>query len=256
MKAFFRIDDVGNWDIDRKILPSLIDSLAKNGIPACLQVIPRQLSGESVDYLNHLHRNFPGMSEIGQHGYTHDLQEFTWGRTYNQQLIALRNGRDVLWRATGSPPEIFTPPEHIYTPETIRALDSLGYKIFSRQVKPSWDARIFYGIGHRLQRLFLFGKKVSYHGRAIPKTHLEEISIAIELTRNRRVKTVEEVKREVDQCIKMKIFPVGFLIHHECIQETGERRKADIVIEYIGRSGLAFSTMAGLQINGTGGKVN
>lgn len=244
MKAFFRVDDVGDWLVDRDRLSHLTDCLLRNKIPACLQVIPKSLDGRSSALLEQIAEGCPGMVEIGQHGWSHDLREFDGSRSMDCQANDISRGAEILRNLTGKSPMVFTPPEHVFTSETVYALDNLGFCVLSKQVKPTVDGNIFYWVGRMLGKQFLFGKKVSYHGKQYAGTRLSEISISIELTKLGQIKPIDLLKSEYVQSVRAGVDPIGFLIHHEHIKTSEDRMRFEAIADYFGKlPNLAFHTI-------------
>ncbi|MBW2021724.1 MAG: DUF2334 domain-containing protein [Deltaproteobacteria bacterium] len=230
---FFRIDDVGNWSSDLKLLCPLVEKFIQRSIPFSLQVIPTTLSKESADYIKTLKKAHPNLVEIGQHGYSHDLEEFshTSGRARQRKLI--EKGRDILIGLIGYYPVIFTPPEHIFTDDTISVVDELEFKVFSKQLKPTLDGKVFYWVGRLLRRNFLAGKKVSYHGFRFPLTRsVVEISISVESSRSGQIKPVSEVSREILKA-KKTFQPVGILIHHSNVDSSIDMDRIVQIIDFV-----------------------
>lgn len=248
MKLFVRADDVGGWELDKTHLLPLVDCCLENRVPLNLQVIPAWLSQESVDYLTHLVDAYGALIEIGQHGFSHDLSEFSAHCSKARQQRYLLDGRDIIRRELNLTPTVFTPPEHIYTGDTIRLLHEAGYQVISKQFKPTADGRLFYAVGKWLKRTFLFGKKISYHETVFPGTDVAELSISIETSSNFVIKGLDQMKREIVNAQKYTDI-VGLLIHHECLKTDQDMNRMKSLVTYLssefGRNLYRFKDLLG-----------
>ncbi len=136
VRFFFRNDDAG-WAEQR--LFALLDSFEQHETAIDLAVIPQAIvSGASDLYKRVI--NSKGMIGVHQHGFIHDnhqLQgrkcEFGSDRTFIQQWVDIRNGRDLLEKHfSGYVDAIFTPPWNRCTQDTVDVLVNLQFSALSR----------------------------------------------------------------------------------------------------------------------------
>lgn len=211
--VFFRVDDVGDWSVDGERLRPLLDVFIKLDLPFNLQVIPKQLSSQTGEYIRQVREAYPALLEIDQHGYSHDVKEFAAETRLEQQIQYIRAGRGILEEAFGMFSPVFTPPEHAFSEATFQALDLLGYMVFSKETRTSLTSKVFYSTGQLMRKRFLFQKKIGYHTRLIPGTHMVELSIQVDTANGKGdIKTLSEF---LGECIQSgRASPVtGVLIH-------------------------------------------
>ena len=139
VRVFLRNDDVNKADKKFMLFNKI---LIKNRIPVHHSVIPKSVSESSADELIELKLDNPGLIEYGQHGYSHknygnNRIKFEFGsRKYIQQKRDIENGKKIMEKLFGEHfVPVFTPPYHRYNEDTLRALDNLGFKIFSATEK-------------------------------------------------------------------------------------------------------------------------
>jgi len=229
---FFRIDDVGDWKLDGPLLRPLLDHFLFKSVPFNLQIIPTKLTPQTANYLNDVGNTHGQLIEIDQHGYSHNLEEFTHDKGIQEQINLIEKGRKIILGMFPCAPVAFTPPEHIYSVSTIKAIQQLGFLVFSKQFKPTLDGMLFYKFGKFFKLYFLLGKKISYHGNKIPRTETVELSISIESSKDKKIKSLEKIKNEVNICLNYTS-KIGILIHHDCLNEKNELKKIVDIIDHI-----------------------
>ena len=129
---FFRDDDAAG---DLPSLRRLLDLFYSRQTPINLQIIPGLLTDDGAELLRRTAALYPGLIGLNQHGWRHDNHELTGKRSefgptrsFDQQLLDIRTGRQRLEEVFGSSFfPVFTPPWNRYTPTTSRALATLGY---------------------------------------------------------------------------------------------------------------------------------
>lgn len=135
VKIFFRNDDV--WVMTRKF--EMINKIfLMKKIPLHHSVIPINISESSSKKFIDIKAKNPEIIEYGQHGYSHknygnENVKFEFlGRSYEMQMQDIKNGKEIIENKLG--PEacsVFTPPFHKYDENTLKAVNGLGFKIFS-----------------------------------------------------------------------------------------------------------------------------
>lgn len=243
VKHFLRIDDVGKSQYQKACMSEILRDLLERDIASVLGVIPQELEAETVAELKLLEQEKPGLIDIAMHGDTHDLIEFSEAKDYASQLNSIEAGRHRLEDNFGISPAVFIPPEHILTNDTIKALDASGFKLLSKQFKPSIDGWIFYTLGKLLKRWVLLGKKISFHSGAVTKTSMKEVSISIELAQNHVVKSTAQILTEYKNALKYTNV-VGFLIHPQLLSDQDNRKRFDEFLNLIVRENWNFYTLS------------
>jgi anaerobic magnesium-protoporphyrin IX monomethyl ester cyclase len=135
---FFRDDDVS--ELTSK-LKRLIGIFIEEKVPVSLEVIPKKLTNETVDYLLNLKKKYPYLIDINQHGYSHknnndqtneELYEFGKNRSYEEQFNDIKEGKKIMEKKFGKNFSlIFTPPFNEYDENTVTALQELKFKAIS-----------------------------------------------------------------------------------------------------------------------------
>ncbi|MBU90188.1 hypothetical protein CMO94_01495 [Candidatus Woesearchaeota archaeon] len=134
---FFRDDDVG------ELTPNLIRLLSifiEENIPVNLEVIPSKITKKSLSYLLKIKNNYPRLVEFHQHGFNHNNyndgfigEEYEFGnkRLYDEQYSDIIHGKILMEKHfNGGFFQAFCPPYYGYNDDTLKILDSLGYKAF------------------------------------------------------------------------------------------------------------------------------
>jgi peptidoglycan/xylan/chitin deacetylase (PgdA/CDA1 family) len=135
LDVFIRDDDAG-WaqdDLDR-----LLTLFAAQTIPIDLAVIPAAIDHACATRLLQWRRDHPGIG-LHQHGYAHlnheppdcRKSEFGAARPLQRQGADIVAGRDRLAGLLGSTDPIFTPPWNRCDAATARAIESLGFALYS-----------------------------------------------------------------------------------------------------------------------------
>ncbi len=145
IKVFFRNDDV--FDADKKFM-TLSRIFIKKKIPIHHAVIPGKLTEESAKRLRWIKEENPELIEYGQHGYIHknygsEMIKFEFfGRIYEKQREEIERGKEIMenfFKRDFIP--AFTPPYHKYDENTLKAVDILGFKIFSAKKPAKFDMK-------------------------------------------------------------------------------------------------------------------
>jgi hypothetical protein len=240
--VFFRDDDVGPRS---PALCAVVELLREEAVPCNYQIVPALLDAWTAGYLRRCRAEHPGLVELNQHGHRHrqgELEvwaEFGGGASFEAQRAEILAGRTRLAELLGDDfgATVFTPPCHAYDANTLRALASVGVGVLSAGVHQDPAARAFYAIGRALRRGSLFGRRVSWHGGAVPGVGLAEVSVAIDVDedtdrRGRRVeKSLAALEREFARARRHTSI-VGVMLHHE--SDPGPR-KLETLREFVRR---------------------
>ncbi|MFK7897267.1 MAG: DUF2334 domain-containing protein [Myxococcota bacterium] len=235
--AFFRADDVGEMTEPLKaVLSTLIDA----GVPCHYQVVPSYLDPTSAAALQKLQADHRELVFFHLHGLNHFqiidgervTSEFGGGRPFEEQLDAIREGRNALVQELGDSfsPDMFTPPCHKYDEQTLRALGDEGFSILSAGIRADLPSRIYYAIGRALGRVSFLGKRVSYNLKRTPDPRLVEISCSIDVHEDcgadgeRIDKTADMLWAEFE-FFRARLPAVGIMLHHQAC-ETPEKQSA------------------------------
>ena len=221
MVYFIRDDDVGELT---DALRAFAETFLARAIPVSYQIIPVRLTQPCADYLAGLERDHPGLIEFGQHGLTHQMQlhgrtllrEFGPERTLVEQRKDIERGRDMLTArlARQRPIQVFTPPQHKYDANTVRAAAAAGHKVFSAAYYPGAPYQLAYALGRRLGLSSLGCNGLSRHGQARPEADIAEVSISLDVDDGEVLKRpaarldqdLERARRRTDK--------VGLMFHH------------------------------------------
>lgn len=134
---FLRDDDV---DADDDTLKHLLDVALAKGVPMNLEIIPGRLTSAGTTVLKNALRADHALLSLDQHGWMHSNHEeqgrnceFGPSRSFTQQLNDIAQGKAILEAAFEDDfYPAFTPPWNRCTTDTYRALDELGFQVFSK----------------------------------------------------------------------------------------------------------------------------
>ena len=199
INVFIRNDDVDDGDPS---LHGLLHLFLELEIPINLQIIPERLTDAGIMLLRQYQNYRPDLFELNQHGWRHVNHEpagrkceFGASRSFEEQLVDIARGRDMLEHAFGkafSP--VFTPPWNRCTQDTYRALDQLSFLALSK----------------------LRGKEsVTGYG-------FRELSVTLDLFRwkgGAAMKPVSEFVSELRVQLR-ELDTVGIMLHHKVMDDT------------------------------------
>ncbi|MFX0196547.1 MAG: polysaccharide deacetylase family protein [Candidatus Hodarchaeota archaeon] len=197
----------------------------ERGIPITHAVEPANVTGDAVSWLKQVKKDHPDLIELVQHGWDHSLHgkgEFGGKRSYEDQLRDLKRGKDKLediFNAGFFP--MLTIPFGVYNAATIKAANSLGYKVICSHYNYRISRRIFYAVGHLLGKGKLFGRHISNHLNYYPGTTMFEIDSSISFIKEYfddygtgcSFYSKEEIMEEYER-FKKYVPVVVFLLHH------------------------------------------
>jgi hypothetical protein len=221
-RIFVRNDDVG---ARTEALTRFVRLFLDRRIPVSYQVIPAKLTRECADWLRELWREHPDLIEFGQHGLNHEmilrgqhlLREFGPERDLPEQMAIVAEGRSRLQQMMGAdiPIRVFTPPQHKYDRNTVKAVTANGFEIFSAAAYPSPHHRLAYAVGRMLGRSSIRHHGISHHESIRPEAPIRELSIAIAVDDGRRLQVpAGRLPMAIARAAKTSR-NVGLMFHHE-----------------------------------------
>ena len=244
VRYFIRDDDVGELTDG---LRRFAETFVGLGLPVSYQIIPAQLTEECADYMLGLRREHPDLVEFGQHGLRHEMivngrhhwREFGPERSLEEQRRTIFEGREILRARLGdqTPIEVFTPPQHKYDGNTVRAAAAAGYRIFSGAAYPSRHHRIAYRLGRAMRLSSLRHHGISYHGGTRPEAPIREISIAVAVDDGGRVCCPAEAVAAAAESAARHSDMVGFMFHHAVYDRPEHRGDLPAVAAALARLG-------------------
>ncbi len=148
LQIVFRDDDITTLNEPlRRMLVLFLEYRA----PVHLAVIPAKVEPAVAVALRVLKSKNPGLLEFGQHGFAHKnygtpplLAEFGVMRSYEEQSRDMAAGKaimETLFAGDFSP--VFTPPFHEYDAATLRCVDELGFRVFSKGYERPYPRELY-----------------------------------------------------------------------------------------------------------------
>jgi hypothetical protein len=218
---FVRDDDVGELT---DALRSFVAIFLKRSIAVSYQIIPAQLTQPCADYLAGIERDHPDLIEFGQHGLNHRmslggrtlLREFGPERSYGEQRADIERGLRMLQArlARERPITIFTPPQHKYDANTIKAAAAVGHKVFSAAYYATPQHQMAYSLGRRLGMSAIRHHGISHHGERRPEAEIDEVSISIDVDDGKALRYPAETIEVAVQRAAHRTAVIGFMFHH------------------------------------------
>jgi hypothetical protein len=233
MRFFVRNDDVGDLTAE---LVWFVDAFIERRIPVSHQVIPANLTPECATYLRDKADRHPDLVGIGQHGFRHYMvingirhwREFGPERSFEEQKRDVIAGKVIMENLFGSElsVSVFTPPQHKYNGDTVRAVFESGFRIFSGSCYMDLLHQTAYKLG-RTFRLGSFGKRgVSYHGEMRPEAPIAELSISIAADNGSKICISSDKIGGALARAPSRFNPVGIMFHHSVY--SGEDGRASL----------------------------
>jgi hypothetical protein len=229
---FVRDDDVGALT---EPLRRFVEAFLARRIPVSYQIIPAKLTDECAAWLTGLWRAHPDLIEFGQHGLTHEMtvrgkhswREFGPEKSLAEQTEIVAEGAARLRAALGEAPvRLFTPPQHKYDGNTVRAVAAAGYGVLSGASYASPQHRIAYAAGRALGLSSIRHHGISYHGRRRPEAAVTELSIAVAVDDGGRVTTPAAALAGAIAKAAAKSDKVGLMFHHQVYASRPEELDA------------------------------
>jgi hypothetical protein len=243
---FVRDDDVGDLTDGLK---AFVETFAAAEIPVSYQIIPSRLTPPCADYLVSFQKQHPQLVDFGQHGLHHRMtlrgrelkREFGPERSLEEQTEAIELGREILRQGLGPAAaiEVFTPPQHKYDGNTVRAAAATGHRIFSAACYPTPHHQLAYAIGRGLGFGAVRCHGISYDGGLRPEAPIVEMSIAIDVDDGRRRKrNATDVGRSL-RAVAARRDHVGLMFHHALYEEAEARRELGLIAASLASFGPA-----------------
>ena len=221
-RLFLRNDDVGALT---DVLRYFVETFVTLQVPVSYQIIPSHLTEECAGWLRARWLEYPGLIEFGQHGLEHQmivrgrhlLREFGPERSLADQMRIVDEGRRRLKEMMGDdvPIPVFTPPQHKYDRNTIKAIASAGYRILSAAAYPSHHHQLAYRIGRALGWSSIKHHGISRHLQMRPEAPLYEISIAVTVDDGRSICTPGKALSRAVARAADRSDVVGLMFHHD-----------------------------------------
>lgn len=231
IRYFIRDDDVGELT---DALRFFVQTFAERRLPVSYQIIPAQLTPQCADYLLETEAANPGLIEFGQHGLTHHMElggerlnrEFGPERDLTEQQAIIDEGLALLKAHLGADRRIsvFTPPQHKYDANTIKAVARAGYTVFSAAYYPTTHHQLIYALGRRLGLSSLRQHGISYNGRSRPEAAVNEVSIAVDVDDGKAIRYGADAIPGIVDRARRYTDAVGFMFHHFRYDAPAERR--------------------------------
>jgi hypothetical protein len=219
-RCFVRDDDVGELTDEFR---AFAEVFASQGIPVSYQIIPARFTAACADYLLALHRKHPGLIGFGQHGLHHRMvlkgrelkREFGPERSLQEQTQTIADGLQLLRQRLGedSVIRVFTPPQHKFNGDTVRAAASAGHQVFSAACYPTLHHQLAYAMGRRLGLSSILHHGLSYNGEIRPEAPIREVSIAIDVDDGKRRK-YDAAAVETAMRVLSAQPEIGLMFHH------------------------------------------
>lgn len=230
----FRNDDV-RGTIDKELV-EMVDIFTGNEVPLTLAVEPANLSQEVVDWLIEIKNKFPKYIELMQHGYDHTVKntirtgEFGGQRTYEEQFEEIKKGKQLMDNYFGDLWfHAFNYPFGEYNPAAMKAANDCGFKVVYSHFNARLSRRIFYKVGHILNKGYLFDKHISWNLDYYPGTNLFEIDANISFIKKYLDEETASEMFTLDELIqKTKMYlnyPIVSLLAHHRYHNSPEKMK-------------------------------
>ena len=243
-RYFIRDDDVGALTDELRFY---VDTFLARDLPVSYQIIPERLTPACADYLVDLAKAHPNLIAFGQHGLRHQMtlrgkqlkREFGPERSFEQQSSDISEGIAILKDRLGPGTQIgvFTPPQHKFDRNTLLAVASAGYRIFSAANYSTPQHQLAYAAGRKLGLSSVRHHGISHHGRERPEAAMFELSIAVAIDNGRRI--VTRAARLADQIRKSSHQSdlVGMMFHHDIYKDASDRAELELIADQISRLG-------------------
>ncbi len=249
-RCFVRDDDVGELTDELRLFA---ETFASRGIPVSYQIIPSRFTGECAAYLLALRREHPGLVEFGQHGLHHRMvlrgrelkREFGPERSLEDQTQAIAQGLGLLRQQLGEDAviEVFTPPQHKFDGNTVRAAASAGHKVFSAACYPTLHHQLAYAVGRGLGMSSVMHHGLSYSGGLRPEAAILEMSIAIDVDDGKRRKFDADAVEAGLRALGARRTDVGMMFHHALYVDPDERQALAAIASRLAAYGRSRFTL-------------
>jgi peptidoglycan/xylan/chitin deacetylase (PgdA/CDA1 family) len=220
----FRNDDVRE-SLDDSLI-AVTNIFTSNNIPITHAVEPANVSNKVVEWILKEKSKFPRLIEITQHGYDHKIKnkiikgEFGGQRTYEEQYDDISKGKELMNKYFGDLWfEGINFPFGVYNPDTIKAVNNVGYKVLNSYNRSHWTRQLFYKFGHLLNKGYLFNKHISWNLDFYPGTNVFEIDANVSFIKKYHNEetssdmfSLEELIQNISNYKNNKV--ISTLLHH------------------------------------------
>jgi len=218
-RYFIRCDDIG---ARTAALERLVETFLAARLPVSYQIIPLNLTDHCAHWLGSLRTAHPDLIEFGQHGLRHSMyvnarkvwREFGPERSYHDQHADICEGIAVMEAAFG-PTRLFTPPQHKYDRNTLRAAAAAGHRIFSAASYTSPHHRTAYALGQLVGLSSIRHHGISRNAMIREDADLLELSIAIAIDNGAKCVVEPELLRQGLMAAARVTRYVGVMLHPE-----------------------------------------
>ena len=249
---FFRNDDADVFYLGdkRDILYRLTDIFLNKNVPLIHAVVPSTITDKTINYfIKSSSQN--DILEFIQHGWAHTkykMGEFDIIRNYEQQKNDINRGRKILLDIFGkSFFHAFTAPYGAYTHNTIDILSKESFTALSSGVSFSPKRIYFDKLGRFFNQPFLFGKRISFHGKTICNYKIVEFSTSINIIRKMNpleILSKNEILNKINLASKFTN-EIGILLHHITLNQNDCGMISSLIDELKFR-GFLFSNLSSL----------
>jgi hypothetical protein len=230
VRFFIRDDDIGELT---DALRAFVAVFVARRLPVSYQIIPARLSNDCASFLLDTARDHPDLIEVGQHGLAHQMmlrgkvlkREFGPERDLAAQSADIAQGAKMLRERLGAvwPIDIFTPPQHKFDGNTVRAAAAAGHRIFSAARYPTPHHRLAYAAGGLLRLSSIFHHGISYHDGPRPEAEMREVSIAIAVDDGReRLLGARDIAGAMKKAAR-HTRTVGLMFHHALYETAADQ---------------------------------
>ena len=202
------------------------------------QIIPARFTPECAAFLKAKAAANPGLIEFGQHGLHHSMalggrtlkREFGPERSLAEQAAIIVEGKVLLEeRLGGETIDVFTPPQHKFDRNTVKAASAAGHRVFSVSCYGSLRHQLAYGLGRRLGLSSIMHHGISYSGGARPEAPIVELSIALGADDGRSLSADPAAIAPAMQRLSARGGPVGLMLHHKLYGDEMGRAALDAI---------------------------
>lgn len=228
---FIRNDDIRST-LDQSLI-YLTDAILSAGLCVSHAVEPANVSAEVAEWLILKKEEHPDGVEIIQHGVDHKIKtkppirgEFGGSRGYMEQLLEIEKGCKRMDQLFGNQwSRVFSFPYGSYNMDTIRALQSLNYRIISTGMRFSYKRRILNAVGKILRKKSIGKRNIVYTNQIIPGTSIYEIPVVLNCTKTQTALN-SAIQKNTEELISSwrslpaKMHKIGLLCHHRFYSQS------------------------------------
>jgi hypothetical protein len=235
---FVRDDDVGELTDE---LRAFVDVFLSRSLPVSYQIIPALLTQPCADYLAGIEQDHADLIEFGQHGLNHRmslggrtlLREFGPERSYAEQRADIDRGFRMLQARLSRerPITVFTPPQHKYDANTVKAAAAVGHKVFSAAYYATPHHQMAYALGRRLGMSAIRHHGISRHGERRPEAEIDEVSISIDVDDGKVLRYPVQTIGAAIQRAGHRTDLIGFMFHHAVYAGPDGRRRLEAIAD-------------------------